>query len=1030
MQVSRHALRPSTSGWPAIRAVALAAVVTLVAGACRPNDSPEQEPPLQSNSPVDRVSYEDSSATGVNLVPATEMRAAMRARYRLRPDRRFLLAVADVHHALTGEPLSVVHARRREGKWVIVYKSQDVGTMSDVPSYQSSQTLIDTWVTRVAKGRVNTTPQAPDSSAAVLNRFIDEYTPERLFEALRLIDGRWSDQKTRDPAILALAARALVGLVMQGVDRAGAADLLAARAFAYVSLARVLSGDRVTDADALLAWLCGYRDASSSLASTLSPNHAVRLLVTGDLDALARAAIDSGSPRIMRLAQLRALAAAGRREPWLNAVAAQHVDLARDPEAAATGLLLGDFALSAGLPRSIEKAVVARVDPAAARVALRIRSRVRLASYQPAAPPEDDGEPSPAATLPRLDARAKGLGATLAGPALDPDVFASFYRGLLHSAYLSYGLFHLELRSDYPSAVEFGRRFDGLDSTTADGQFGAWYTRLATAYATGADRMSLIDDLTRFRSLSGEVLSRTFDAMSDRVRPSDPRRARMVRLLSERLDTRPSHRARYAAVARNDLLDPVIVAQLYGSSGAALAQGNADMALWLATAYQDAASTLAIVTDTSAPTRARTAALGWLAEYSGLPVDQQKQQLERIIAHDPADWDARGHYILLLRATHDYAAAEREARDYIRLGRADNWFDLVWAQVSIGKTLLAQNRFREAFDAMRPAIATEQAGAMNAGVNVLIQAGRLTEAAALADRIVKRYPDSGIGRAARLEVWWRQGNHAAAAKELRENEWLSREDHIANAFIEAFGSAGDRVAARAALALAQEGVSGDILYGIGVALHRAGRDDLAFELASRGSDPNPMATVFQMISASRFLASARGHDASVEWLRQRLPMPLGDDLAMFFWDVGHDEMLWSWQPNDGRDEGRFTWLMRSVAAVRSGLDKNAHRQELLDHYATSNDSPYYVMGRYLVGLEREDAMLALATTLHRKCEVSFYLGVRARAEGRIADAVDWFRVAVETAQGDGEYFWALRALAEISNDPRGLTIPSAVPGVQ
>jgi hypothetical protein len=74
-------------------------------------------------------------------------------------------------------------------------------------------------------------------------------------------------------------------------------------------------------------------------------------------------------------------------------------------------------------------------------------------------------------------------------------------------------------------------------------------------------------------------------------------------------------------------------------------------------------------------------------------------------------------------------------------------------------------------------------------------------------------------------------------------------------------------------------------------------------------------------------------------------------------------------------------------------------------------------------------MLALATTIHRKCEISFYLGVRARAEGRFADAVDWFRVAVETAQRDGEYYWAVRELAEMSQDPRGLVIPSAMPGV-
>jgi hypothetical protein len=213
-------------------------------------------------------------------------------------------------------------------------------------------------------------------------------------------------------------------------------------------------------------------------------------------------------------------------------------------------------------------------------------------------------------------------------------------------------------------------------------------------------------------------------------------------------------------------------------------------------------------------------------------------------------------------------------------------------------------------------------------------------------------------------------------------------------------------------------------------VHYAGRDDLAFELGSLGTDPDPMMAAPQNISVSTFIATTRGENAAVEWLRQRLPMPIGDNLSFFLTGAGRDELLWTFTADDNRDEGRYTWLMRALVAVRSGLDTSSHRQQLLDHYAVASQNPYHVMGRFLVGLEREDAMLALATTLHRKCEVSFYLGARARAEGRIADAVDWFRVAVETAQQrDGEYFWAIGQLADMSSDPRGLSVPSAAPAV-
>jgi len=976
---------------------------------------------------VDRVSYEDSAANGVNVVAANEMRAAMRARFRLRPDRRFLLAIADAHHTLTGERLSVVRVRRRDGKWMVSYKNREVGPIPDVPTYETNQALMDGWVSAVAKDRQ--IKSASDSTAATINRLIVDYTPERLFEALRLIDRRWSTPATRDPALLAAAARALVGLVMQGVDRAESADVLAARALAYVSLARTLSGDSVSDADALLAWLLGYHDASAKLASTLPPDHPIRQLVTGDLGALARSATDSTSPRLVKLAHLRALATAHRNEDWKNAVATLHVDLTRDPEAAATGLLLDEFVLSASLPPLIEKGVMARLAPAT-RVAATGAVRVRLASYTAGQSTEDDGEPAPAQSLPQLGARTRELAATLVGPALDTAVFETFHRGLLHSAYLSYGLFHLELRSDYPAAVAFSHRFEGLDSTTADGELGAWYARLSNVYATSGDRMALIDDLARFRSLSGQVLSHTFDAMSERVKPFDPRRARMVRLLSERLDTRPSQRAQYAFVARDDLLDPVIVAQLYGTGSATLARENPAMAVWLATAYHDTVMLRAIVNDSAAGAWARWSALSHLADDAHLPVDEQKQHLTRIIADDPSDWSARDRYIGLLRTNHEFGAAEQEARNYIQLGRADDGFDLIAAHVSIGNTLIAQGRYAEASAALRPVIETYQAGAMSTGVRAFARAGRLTQAAALADRLAERYPESEYAHAARLEVLWRQGNHSAVAKDLREHEWLAGETAVAKAFVEVFGASGDQAAARAALSLAQEGAPPLVLFNMGYMVHYAGRDDLAFELASRGIDPNPMAAVFQNIAASRFLATSRGQDEALEWLRQRLPMPFGDEMSFFLADVGHDEVLWAWTPDENNDAGRFTWLMRALVAVRSGLDTSSHRQQLLDHYSVSSQNPYHVMGRYLVGLEHEDAMLALATTLHRKCEVSFYLGARARADGRIADAVDWFRVAVETAQQrDGEYYWAIRALSEISSDPRGLSVPSAVPGL-
>jgi hypothetical protein len=325
---------------------------------------------------------------------------------------------------------------------------------------------------------------------------------------------------------------------------------------------------------------------------------------------------------------------------------------------------------------------------------------------------------------------------------------------------------------------------------------------------------------------------------------------------------------------------------------------------------------------------------------------------------------------------------------------------------------------------IRPAVATYQGGALTTGVRALARGGKLAEAESLANRTVERYPDSAPARAARFEVWWRRGNHAAVAAELREHEWLGTDASVAKSFASVFAKADERLTGSAVAALVQANAPGVSIFQIGRQLHRAGHDDLAFAFTSRSTDPNPMAVITAAIQSHQLLSAWKGTDVANEWLREHLQVPLSDPLAASLVLLENEELLWRWTPDDANEEGHWTWLGRALLAVKGGLADNAHKQELLDHFAKPNPSPYYVMGRYMVGLEPESAMLALATSIHRKCEVAFYLGARARAEGRITDAVDWFRVAFETAQTrDGEYFWALTALTELVDDSRGVTLP-------
>src|SRR5437016_12605378 len=79
-------------------------------------------------------------------------------------------------------------------------------------------------------------------------------------------------------------------------------------------------------------------------------------------------------------------------------------------------------------------------------------------------------------------------------------------------------------------------------------------------------------------------------------------------------------------------------------------------------------------------------------------------------------------------------------------------------------------------------------------------------------------------------------------------------------------------------------------------------------------------------------------------------------------------------------------------------------------------------------MEQKEALLALASTPHRRAEVSYYLGIKALSERRYRDASDWLRVTVETQMvRDWEFLWAKDLLTRWTGAGRELVV--AVPRV-
>jgi len=88
-------------------------------------------------------------------------------------------------------------------------------------------------------------------------------------------------------------------------------------------------------------------------------------------------------------------------------------------------------------------------------------------------------------------------------------------------------------------------------------------------------------------------------------------------------------------------------------------------------------------------------------------------------------------------------------------------------------------------------------------------------------------------------------------------------------------------------------------------------------------------------------------------------------------------------------------------------------QALSDYCKKGGNGTYHMLTRFLTGLATEKEVLALATDPKKRCEIAYYIGLRAQGEGRYADASDWYRVSIETGLiQNGEYRWAHNTLSK------------------
>lgn len=996
--------------------VAIGTIVVLACTCSRFNGTSQSE----CDFGFPRVVQTAPSARSVLEVPPHEMREVVHQELPVMPDRRFVLAAAELEEMMTGRSVDEVHVVWDDSVWVLRNDDLHLGVLVEVPSFADALSILESRVRQVM-GEAGLARVLPQGEIDALEERVALLRPQEIIQALGLIDAQWRDGR-RDSRALALAARGLVLLDLQGLHEVEVTDGLAGKAMAALALARAVGRADLTEEEALLAYRFGYSAHAVLLADRLPATSHVRAYVRNETEPLRLAAERPGAPRLARYLYLTRLAEQRNTEVWRSWIE-RFVD---EPQLTTSILSTGFQAGRHEITRPLTPI-------------LPYLSLMEFWSTIEGGPDLDavrefDGQHErelgeaveamsrelgrmPVGLVRRFEQDSRDIEPDFPGPFAGADVVRAYYGGYLYGSIHHLAQYYLDTLASVEWAGELLRGMEGAPPPVG-GQLVRWYGHLVQSGKGRGDIDDLTDDLSQVTCLGVGSWMRTFDELQEQLPYADPRAQAAANVLERRLDSRPYHQFESArlAKARFDLSGRD---RLYRRVVHLAGPTYVGTKSWLARASGDTTTLRTVVEDDNLTIRSRKDALEYLIEDSLAEPEYLRDVAILLIESDPNRWDVREVYLKYLESIGEYEEGIEVIRDW-RLNNPDrDGFEDVDAQTALARMYYRLGDYRRAESAIENVIGYRHAGTVGRAALIFQEVRREEEAVELARWGVQRYPDFAFSRVVLAEVLWRQRRFNEVPEVLNDPRfpldlWAWRNE-LAEAFLRVFGGARSSEAEEAFAEIVDAGIPSWTSEGLPQGLSARERPDLAYVLQSQLGVTDAIGSYRNPVRAYVYLKAWKGEAAALEWIRPRIPSDVLSRASRVIYDEGADELLWELIPDPEKlSYPDVVWLTRAASVTRSEV--KAHLRELRGHYQSSQKSDFDSMGRYLVGLKSEDQLLELAQTAERKAQIAYYVGLKAESEGRISDAIEWYRVVLGTGEVKKyEYSFAFHALEKWVN---------------
>ena len=952
---------------------------------------PEASAPVAARPAKVGAAELDSFFTWHEVASFSEARAMLRNAYRLRPDGRFLRAVADVP-VLAGARLPGSVSANWDGcTWWVRCGADTVGILPAYPTYADARALLEAWAGRWTPAGADTPGTATTDS------------PADPLATLSALDARWKSGDRGAP-LQAAGGEALAWLVFaNSADVTRQSDLFAGRALAALALAN-RGGVTTLRTHVLIARLLGYEREAAALAAALPVSDPRRAWAMRDTAALERLVKPGAAALEARLLALHAIAAAGSTGLWHDRVWRDFG--ANEPGqrlALATGFGLRSFSLAEPLSEATAYGTALETQ----RWTGADTAKVRRAFL-------DGGI---AAAFERLLLRG---GPRAGGPFLDAAVVQAHARAQLYTAltvdglHLSHALFDESGARD--EARWFGRPGDG-----PAGEFARWYGDLveSTWHDPDAEAPALSRDILESTTLGVEQLEQTYDEAAPKDRAWVPL---LTHAMVHRMDTRPHDRDWLAWTSIVQELALEGREELLAASAAAGGPGGAVATMWLAAMHGDDAGFVRSMGSRDVNPEAKARMLTLLQDPA--------EPLARLQACAGAACSAHPGNAGLALAWATGLEAHHASEDARRM--LEKWLDRSPADetgLATGRVLARVARYyREAGmpDRAWTIVRHDSTGmfAMLAEQALTLDAlGRSAEGLSRAEFAADRYHGEAAPCGVLATLHWAHGRDTLAAEAMMPtlgdgNYWRWT---LAPEFVKRFRGRAPEALAAVAVMAHRFGVKRYMLQHLARAYQDAGDPGTGFAVL-RLAMSSGVDRAFGMVEAYGLVKAARGPVAAMAWLDSMPASARGVRELTCETGVarGHDELAWLDSLPSNPQSHDWGLLVRApgTATMAAGDLRRAGMQQELHARAGTY---YLTLARYVAEGGDEAAAFHCGDDLRKRCEVFYWAGRRAEIEGREADAAACYQLSIETAQThQGEWLWSRERLIPLLSPLRPL----------